>query len=175
MTMRRAVKLLSAFAVFLFASVQATAVTTAGSGSVLVVPIVAQTGSFASEVTVHNLASGALTLNVDYYDANGLATAGKRTCSQLVVQPNEARAFTLSAQCTLGAGSHFGLLVLEDAAVEKINLFTAYSRTQTPQGQGFSIEGFPIGNFSGQIASVVGLKRVAAAPVFQTNCFIAAL
>ncbi len=104
-----------------------------------------------------------------------MSTAGKQTCVQLTLQPNEARPFQLNAQCTLAAGSHFGLLILEDTAAEKTNLFTAYSRTQNFAASGFSIEGFPIGSFSGQIASAVGLKRTAAAPTFPTNCFIAAL
>jgi hypothetical protein len=54
-------------------------------------------------------------------------------------------------------------------------VFYVYSRTQTPGGNGFSVEGFPIGAFSGAEANVVGLKRQAAAPVYQSNCFVAAL
>jgi hypothetical protein len=67
------------------------------------------------------------------------------------------------------------MLVLEDSAAQQTNVFFAYSRAQTPGGNGFSIEGFPIGAFSGAPADVIGLKRQAAAPVYQSNCFVGAL
>ena len=66
------------------------------------------------------------------------------------------------------------MLVLEDAAAQQTNMFFAFSRAQTPGGNGFSVEGFPIGAFSGAPADVIGLKRQAASPVYQTNCFVGA-
>lgn len=167
-----------ALGVLSFGAVTSThAMTTAGSGSVIVIPLLVQTASFTGEVTVRNLGSSVLTLDVRYYDALNTLTPGQLPCAQFILQPNESRPFTLGAQCTLGAGGHFGLLILEDAdANEKTHLFTAFSRTENPSKIGFSVEGFPIGYFSGQIASVTGLKRVTnATPVIQTNCFVAAL
>src|SRR5207245_3916009 len=38
-----------------------------------------------------------------------------------------------------------------------------------------SVEGFPVGNFSDQVSHSTGLKRQAAAPTFQTNCFVGSL
>jgi hypothetical protein len=67
------------------------------------------------------------------------------------------------------------MLVLDDAGVPHTHPFFAYSRAQTPGGNGFSVEGFPIGAFSGASADVDGLKRQAASPVYQSNCFVGAL
>ena len=153
----------------------AHAQSTAGSGSVLVVPVAAATASYTTEVTVRNPGTSPITLNVDFHEATGSAVPGLRSCAQLVVAANETKPFQLASQCTLGGGSHFGLLILEDAAAQKTNLFYAYSRSQTPGGNGFSVEGFPIGAFSGASAEVIGLKRQAAAPVYQSNCFVSAL
>ncbi len=110
-----------------------------------------------------------------FYEATNSSTPGLRACSQLVVAAFESTPFTPVSQCTLGAGGHFGMLVLEDAAAQQTDVFFAYSRTQTPGGNGFSVEGFPIGAFSGAPADVIGLKRQAAAPVYQSNCFVGAL
>ena len=157
------------------------AVTTAGAGTTIVVPVVASTGSYVSEVAVYypGPVSGSTTsisINVSYYEANGLSSPGLKPCTALTLAIGETQSFQLATQCTLGAGSHFGLLVLQDAANPPVNYFYAFNRTQSVGSQqGFSIEGFPAGNFSGQTANAVGLKRVAAAPGFQTNCFVASL
>ena len=159
----------------------ASAVTSAGAGSTIVIPVVASTGSFVSEISVFypgpfSGSATSMTINIFYYDANGLASPGLKTCSPLPINVGETKSFLLSTQCTLGAGAHFGLLVLQDAATQKLNYFFAFNRTESIGAhEGFSIEGFPIGNFSGQTANVSGLKRIAAAPGFQSNCFVASL
>ena len=49
-----------------------------------------------------------------------------------------------------------------------------YNRIANPQGNGFGVWGYALGEFSP--ATVTGLKRVAAGPPpFQTNCFDGAL
>jgi hypothetical protein len=161
-------------AIFAF-PVVAFAVTTAGAGSVIVVPIVAQTGSYTSEIYVRNPNTSSMTINVKFYESKNSAVPGLRPCTPIVVAAGRTLVFSLATQCTLGAGSHFGMLILEDAAAEKINIFPAYTRSQTSGGNGFSVEGFPIGNFSGDVAGVIGLKRQASAPIYQTNCFVGAL
>ena len=178
--MRRALSLAACFLFILHATL-ASAVTTAGAGSTLVIPDVASTGSFTSEISVYypgpfSGAGTSMTVDVFYYDANGLASPGLKTCASLPINAGETKSFVLASQCTLGAGTHFGLLVLQDDAAEKVNYFFAFNRTESVGAhEGFSIEGFPIGNFSGQGADVSGIKRIAAAPGFQTNCFAAAL
>jgi hypothetical protein len=164
-----------AAAVALSGSVTTHALTTAGAGSVLVVPVVAQTGSYTTEVYVRNFNNDPITVNVKFYEANQSSTPGLQTCNQIAIPSQRTVRITLDTQCTLTVASHFGMLILEDAAAEKIHTFTAYSRAQTPGGNGFSVEGFPVGNFSGGSAGAIGLKRQAAAPVYQTNCFVGAL
>ena len=164
-----------ALAIALTSSGWGSAQTTASGGTVLVIPVVAETATFSSEVTVRNFNNAAMTLNVRFYEANTSSVPGQRTCAQLALNAQESKQFALSAQCTLGAGSHHGMLILENAAAEKLLAFRAYSRTQNFAASGFSVEAFPIGNFSSAGAGAVGLKRTAAAPTYQTNCFVAAL
>lgn len=166
-----------AVAILACVSSQVGAQSTAAAGSVIVIPVIAATGSYASEVTVRNPNSGPIDVSVSFYEAQQSSSSGQQvTCKPLTVPALTSIPFSLRSQCpTLSGASHFGQLMLADAATQQIDSFFAYSRTQTPQGDGFSVEGFPVGAFSGAKAEVVGLKRQAAAPGFQTNCFVAAL
>ena len=172
--MRNTCSILAGLALALSAGL-ANAQSTAGAGSVVVVPLIAETVSYSTEVTVRNPNSAPITLNVRYYEANNASVPGLVTCTQLTVPALESKPFALSTQCGVSGSAHFGMLVLEDSAAQQTNVFFAFSRTQTPGGNGFSVEGFPIGAFSGAPADVIGLKRQAASPVYQTNCFVGAL
>ena len=89
---------------------------TAASGSVIVLPVVAETVSYTSEVVVRNPNSTSLTLNVKFYEALTSTTPGLRTCSQLTVAASQSKPFSVSDQCNpLGAGNHHGTLVLVEA------------------------------------------------------------
>lgn len=147
----------------------------AGGGTTVVLPVAAQTASFASEVVVHAPGGAAATFSVTFHEAIGSTSPGSKACTPVVVPAGRVVSFNLAAQCSLGTGSRFGMLQITDTANPKVNLVQAYSRTSNPQGQGFSVEGFPIGVFSGAAGSVAGLRRMAAAPIYQTNCFVAAL
>ena len=149
--------------------------TTAGAGSTIVFPVIAATATYTTEVFVRNPNITPITLDVTFYEASNSSSPGTYPCLPVSVPANRTVPFTLAAQCVLAGGSHFGMLVLTDSASEQLALFYAYSRTQTAGGNGFSIEGFPIGNFSGAPSDVIGLKRQAAAPVYQSNCFVGAL
>ena len=154
----------------------AFAQTTSGTSATIVVPVIAQTSSFGSEVTVYNPNASAITVNPVFYDAQNTASPGAKSCTSLSVGANVSKAFTVASQCALPTGSNFGLLVLSEST--GTNRFYGYARTQTPQGIGFSTEGFPIENFNDQIQHATGLKRVAASgglPAYQTNCFVATL
>ena len=157
------------------------AVTTAGSASTIVIPVVAATGTYTSEISVFypgpfSGSTTSIVINVFYFEAQGLPSPGPKPCTPITVAAGQVTSFQLATQCTLGAGSHFGLLGLQDASAQKLNTFYAFNRTQSiTTQQGFSIEGFPIGNFSAQNAHASGLKRVAAAPGFATNCFVGSL
>jgi hypothetical protein len=160
---------------------------TAGRASSIIIPDAAKTASFDSEVWVRNPSSTAIDVDVLFYEAVTVvspATPGLKNCGFLTIAPTSVVSFKLGTQCpTLGAGSHYGILVLRDRAVQKINSFAAYSRAQhVTTNQGFSIEGFPEHVFSVRTAGVNGLKRKAASvpptqaqPGYQPVCYIGAL
>lgn len=162
-------------ALALSSSAALLAQTTAGAGSVLVIPIVAQTGTYQSEIFVRNPNDVPLQVNVKFYEAQTSTTPGLRPCNPLALAAQQTIAMQLVTQCTLGDGNHHGMLILENAETEKTHVFQAYNRTQAWNNNGFSVEAFPIGNFSGAAAGANGLKRQAATPFYQTNCFVAAL
>jgi len=163
-------------ALFLVASGQpATAQTTAASATMMVIPLVAATTTYSSDIFIRNPNAAPIALVFNFYEAKTSATPGKRTCSNVSLAAFETKLVRLGTQCTLTAVSHHGLVILEDAAAQKVNKFYAFARTEGFNGNGFTVEGFPIGNFSGGGVGTNGLKRQAAAPVYQTNCFVAAL
>lgn len=173
-----------AFSAFAAVSLIAHGQATGGRASSIVLPVAAKTGSFETEVFVRNPNTFAITVDVLYYEANGLASPGLKTCATLSLPDNSVTSFKLGTQCSgLATGSHFGLLVLRDADDEKIHTFRAYSRVQhVSTNQGFSIEGFPEHTLSGRSSRVIGLKRIAAStppttgqPGYQPNCFVGSL
>ena len=173
--MRAALILLIGFAGAAWAA-SGSAQTTAGTSATIVVPVVAQTSSFTSEVTVYNPNAGAITLSVAFYNAQNTTSPGAKTCNALLVPGGRSAAFTVTTQCALPTPPNFGLLILaEQTGTQR---FHGYVRTQTPQGVGFSTEGFPIENFNDQLQHATGLKRAAASgvlPAYQTNCFVGSL
>jgi hypothetical protein len=176
----------SALAIAGVAASAAHAQTTAGSGTVIVLPLaahIALEGSYATTVFVRNPNANDITIDVRYYQSDSANPAGTGTplsCGQLAIPANRAVTFDLGSQCTFTGQDNFGQIVLEDAtSAYKTNVFYAYSRTQVPNGNGFSVEGFPVGNFSAAPgnapAEAIGLKRTVAAPHYRSNCFVGAL
>jgi hypothetical protein len=164
--------------------------TTAGAGTVIVLPLAASIpAAYTTTVFVRNLdVLNPLTVNVRYYladDATPSPPPGTNTpycpsgLSQITVPANSVFPLDPKTQCTFPDSDIFGMIVLEDAASPKTNAFVAYSRTEQPAGangpgNGFSVEGFPIGNFSSAQADALGLRRSVAAPHYKSNCFIGA-
>ena len=162
--------------VCLFVGGYAHAQTTAGIAPTVVFPVAAQTASFASEMTLFNPGPSLLSASVKFYEANNSGAPGPKICNDVTVSAGRSAQITLSTQCALtGTGGHFGLVVVADKAVPQVNAFYGYARVQNPQGIGFSVEGFPVTNFNNQVSHATGLKRKAAAPTYQTNCFVASL
>ena len=153
----------------------ASAQTTAASGTVLVIPNAGSTPTFSNEISVHNPQANSITLDILFYEANSSSSPGLHTCTQLVLTAGQSLNFVVGTQCSLGAGNHHGMLILQDSATPKVNYFFAHGRLQTAAAIGYSVEAFPIGNFSGAQSGVVGLKRTAAGNKYQSNCFIGAL
>jgi hypothetical protein len=146
-----------------------------GTSPALVVPLVARTASFESEIFVTNPSAVPVNANVRFHGARGTSAAGLTTCAAQAVPAQSTVALSMASLCpSLPAGSQFGMLVIEDAL--QATALDAYTRTANPQGNGFSIEAYALGEFSPAPATVTGLKRVAVGPPpFQTNCFVAAL
>src|SRR5690348_1580672 len=149
--------------------------TTAASGTVIVIPNAANTSSFGNEITVHNPQNSSITLDVLFYEATTSSSPGLHTCTQFTLPAGAALNFQLVNQCSMDASNHHGMLILQDSATPKVNYFYAHGRLQTPFPIGYSVEGFPIGNFSGQQSGVLGLKRTATGNLYASNCFIGAL
>lgn len=147
-----------------------------GAGSFIYIPAVAQTGSYTSQITVRNPYPFTLPISVFFTGGTGTTGAGLHSCLALAVPASSTVQFSLSQQCpSLPAGSQFGLVTLVETYSYPAP-FQAYSRTQTPGGNGFSVPAYPAGAIEAPTYGhyVIGLKRQAAAPVYQTNCFVAA-
>ena len=145
------------------------------SGSVLLVPVVARTASFESEVFITNQTASSVTVNLRYHGARGTTAVGSNVCSTQTIAAQSTLALTLATACpSLPTGSQFGMLVISEAQLR--SPLVAYSRTANPQGNGFSVEAYSLSEFSSAPATVTGLKRIAAGPPpFQSNCFVGAL
>lgn len=157
------------------ASAPATAQPSFWSGTQIVLPLAAHVSIYHTTVLVRNPNVGPITLNVRYIQSNnGTAPTGERACPQIALDAGQTSSFDLGVQCGLnGVDDDFGMLILEDST--GTNPFFAYSRTDTPDGIGFSVEGFPSGNLSGAPADALGLKATAAAPNYRSNCFVGSL
>jgi hypothetical protein len=128
---------------------------------------VVSTGSYSSRVHVLNVDTFGSSVSVYYYGAAGTSSPGYRSCGLLNIGSGQTANFDFKTQCGLGAGSHYGILELNAGAY-----INAYSRVSSAQGNGFSVEGFPAGNFYGEGLTVLGAKKSAIAPGYQTNCFV---
>jgi hypothetical protein len=132
-------------------------------------PLVAETPSYVSTIFVHNPGTAAVTLTLVYQGASSSATPGTTDCQPLQVPPGNVVKTSLGALCPINPGSNFGALSTAGYIYPGVAI---YSRVETPSGNGFSIEGMSNVVCCGQIAEVVGLRRQAAAPTYQSNCFI---
>lgn len=143
-----------------------------GSATTIVFPLIANTGTFTSTITIYNPNAADVTVGLDYFDANNTSVPGAKPCNDVVVPANGTMEFDLPSQCTLDASSHFGQLIVSDNA--GTNQILGHSRTQSTAGAGFSVEGFPSANFASETMNATGLKRTADTPFFQSNCFVGA-
>lgn len=156
----------------------ALAQTTDGYHSIIRLPLVASTSTFTSTIYIHNpLDFGNGTINVApfYYGATGTPTGGV-ACTVLAIPQGHTFAGNLASMCPLNAGSNFGQVYLQEVDAEN-HPFSGYSRVESFSGNGFSVEGFSPGAFHNNLSYsyVTGLKRQAAAPQYQSNCFVSAL
>lgn len=169
-------KFIALAAIGLLASTSATAQTTRGYGTIIRMPIVASTASNATTLFVHNPQGTDTLIQFTYYGASGTALPGARSCGARTVPAGQTVQYNINTICSLGGGSNFGQMELHELEAEN-KPFAAYTRVQQPSGDGFSIEGFPVGAFSNPSGTsyVTGLRRQAAAPGYASNCFVGAL
>ena len=160
----------------------ALALSTEGYNTIIRLPIVASTSTYTSTIFIHNpvgFGSGTINVRPIYIGATGTPT-GQVNCPDIPIAQGATVAVNLASACPLVAGSNFGQLYLYEVDAAN-HPFSAYSRVEAFSGNGFSIEGFSPGAFHNNGPNpvgdsyVTGLRRQAAAPTYQTNCFMGAL
>ncbi len=135
----------------------------------LIVPLIAETPSYQSQVYVHNPSASTVSVRFDYVGATSSDTPGMQICETLQIPAGNVVKTSLSALCPgISPGFNFGSL---STTFNGSNI-ALYARTQTPSGNGFSVEGVVDFSCCANVREVIGLVRQAAAPTYQTNCFI---
>lgn len=136
---------------------------------VLTLPIVAETQSYSSVIYIHNPGINSISATFSYQGGTTSATPGLTNCPSVDLAAGSVLKTSLASLCpTLNPGGNFGVLVSSYYFGYPI---AVYSRVQTPVGIGFSIEGM-VDTCCGTMKDVIGLKRQAAFPGYQSNCFI---
>jgi hypothetical protein len=141
--------------------------------SSMIVPIVARTASYGTEIYVRNIEAVPLTLAVTFEEADNSSTPGPKECASFALPALATRLLSLAQQCSLATGSHFGSLRLEDVAAN--GRFAVFSRSSTPAGAGFSVEGLAVTTLGMDPAYVEGLQRTSQGAHYLSNCFVGAL
>jgi hypothetical protein len=148
-----------------------------GFGSIIHVPVVVNSAAFSSTIYVHNPGGSAINVQFSYTGADITASAGPLDCGVHSIPAGSSVEFDFATLCPLSGASNFGSMrIYETSPINRP--ISVYTRVQSPvAGNGFSIEGFPIGGFANdQGASIVdGLKRSAVLPGYQTNCFVGSI
>lgn len=133
-------------------------------------PVVAETASYTSTIYLHNPGPYIQNVKWTFQGATSSATPGTTQCPPLELQPGVVLKTSLSAVCPLNPGANFGALTITDNLIYQG--IAMYSRIETPSGNGFSVEGTIATTCCNYVAQVIGLKRQAAAPTYQSNCFV---
>jgi hypothetical protein len=147
-----------------------------GFASIIHLPVIANTASFHTTLFVHN-PNVATDVQFDYYGATGTAGAGHIDCGIVSVAAGTTQQFDVGTLCGLDpAASNFGSMRIYETS-GSVRPIAAYTRVQAATGNGFSVEGYPIGGFANDNGPsvVLGLTRQAAAPTYQSNCFVSSI
>ncbi|UJB20669.1 MULTISPECIES: hypothetical protein [Lysobacter] len=156
-------------------SANALAQSTDGYGTTIRLPLAVSSGSYSSTLFVRNGGSDAASVKVTYYGAPGTPFAGERPCTTLSIAPGAVSENSLATLCgvPIGPASNYGQVVFVEQSAANIPI-SVFTRIQAVSGAGFSVEGFKIGSLTGGATSstVSGLRRQAAAPGYQSNCFV---
>jgi hypothetical protein len=147
-----------------------------GFASIVHVPVVVNSGTFQSTIFVHNPNGSAVNVQINYNGAFGTGSAGFVDCGSHAIAAGTTAEFDFGTVCTLTGASNFGTMRIWETE-STTRPIAAYTRVQAFTGNGFSVEGFPIGGFANDNGASValGLRRQAAAPTYQTNCFVSSI
>lgn len=159
-----------------------------GMQTMQIIPVVVDSTTFKSRIDLFNAFGVDTTLDVTYVPGDGTTQAanGVLACQQVTVPALQPLTIvSIRDICpTLAAGSQFGYLKLVRANVhgssQKFHQLGvhAFSRVSNYQGQGFSVEAFPLHTFAWNRQVVSGVRRLAPtanSPGYQTNCFVGTL
>lgn len=155
----------------------AMAQSASGYATLIRVPVAVNTATFSTTLNIHNPNAQTINVGVVYYGAVGTTSPGPLTCATQNIASGATRQVTLASLCGFGIGtSNFGHLRLQELNIQNVP-FAVYSRVSTFGGDGFSVEGFPIGSITGSQGAnyATGLRRQAGAPGYQSNCFVASM
>ncbi len=144
-----------------------------GFASIIHVPLIASTGTFHTTLFVHN-PGGTVSVDATFYGAIGTADGGvPLDCGSHNIPAGRTVSFDIADICSFSGASNYGTLRLVESDNKDPHPIAAYTRVQSFTGNGFSVEGFPLAEFSNSIGRsvVLGLRRDAAAPGYQSNCF----
>lgn len=147
-----------------------------GFASIVHVPVVVNSGTFQSTIFVHNPNASDVNVQINYHGAAGTGSPGLVDCGSHAIPAGITAEYDFGTVCTLAGASNFGTMrVWETESTARP--IAVYTRVQALTGNGFSIEGFPIGNFANDNGASValGLRRQEAAPTYQTNCFVSSI
>jgi hypothetical protein len=148
-----------------------------GYSSIVHLPVVVNSGAFASTLYVHNPNASPVNVQFNYTGAGATPTAGPVDCGLHAIPAGSTSEFDFAALCPLSGASNFGSMrIYETSPINRP--ISVYTRVQSPvAGNGFSVEGFPIGNFANDkgVSVAVGLKRSSLLPGYQTNCFVGSI
>lgn len=148
-----------------------------GFASIIHVPVVVSTGTFHTTLFIHN-PGGSVSVNAVYYGATGTADAGAPlNCGNINIPSGRTESFDIASLCSFSGASNFGTLRLVEGDNKDTHPIAAYTRVQSFTGNGFSIEGFPLADFSNSVGNsvVLGLRRDAAEPGYGSNCFASSI
>lgn len=147
-----------------------------GFASIIHIPVVVNSASFQSTIFVHNPNGAATNVQFNYYGATGTASVGTVDCGVRSIPAGSTAEFDFGTLCPLLGSSNFGNMRIWETS-SSVRPIAAYTRVQSATGNGFSVEGFPIGNFANDVGAsvVLGIRRQAAAPTYQSNCFVSSI
>src|SRR4051794_7001285 len=95
------------------------------AGTQIIIPIVASTASFVSQIVIKDQSDTGHSVSLEFYEALSSGASGKTVCTAVPLTASATTTVTLAAQCPapINAGSHHGFVILTDTSPTKDKLF----------------------------------------------------